>query len=55
MIYLYLSQREREGPIAKQWEGEGLRSFNDSRLAPSSSHALRHGPLLLPMGEGKFP
>ena len=106
MKVVYLSQREREGPIAKQWEGEGVRRWSAKPinrscgaiesaerreperaaggwtgpslvlrafaaqtmplawfavasqrrgLTPSSSHAVRRGPLLLPMGEGKAP
>ncbi len=43
-----LSHGERKGPVAKRWEGEGLRPF---RLNPSSSRALR-GALVFPMGEG---
>jgi hypothetical protein len=29
-----LSQREREGPIAKRWEGEGLRCLQFERRPP---------------------
>ncbi len=37
-----LSQRERNGPIAQGWEGEGLCPL---RRSPSSPHALtRAGP-----------
>jgi hypothetical protein len=36
-----LSQRERKGPIAQRWEGEGLTPL---RLNPSSSHAYGAGP-----------
>ena len=55
-----LSQREREGPAAKRWEGEGLHLRRSGRApcrpaghltTPSPSHAAR-GPLPLPMGEG---
>ena len=53
-----LSQRERKGPEAKPWEGEGLhpqpaRRHAVSRLNPSPSHAA-HGPLPLPLGEGSW-
>jgi hypothetical protein len=46
------SLREKEGPAAKRWEDEGVRSV---RLIlnlrnPSPSHASR-GPLPLPPGE----
>jgi hypothetical protein len=51
-----LSQREREGPAAKRWEGEGLRPH---RRAGTPSDAftphpptLRAGPSLSPPGEG---
>lgn len=50
-----LSHRERKGPIAQQWEGEGVRCRDPLHLIPSSSHALWHGPLLLPMGEVRKP
>jgi hypothetical protein len=43
-----LSQREREGPIAKQWEGEG--DIYATRTAPSPFRATRSLPL--PLGEG---
>ncbi len=36
-----LSHRERKGPVAKQWEGEG---FMPLRLNPSSTHASDAGP-----------
>ncbi len=43
-----LSQREREGPAAKRWEGEGLHLMPPY---PLILPRLRRGPLLLPMGE----
>lgn len=51
-----LSLRERKGPEAKPWEGEGLHRqpacrYAVSHLNPSPSHAM-HGPLPLPLGEG---
>ena len=36
-----LSPRERKGPIAQQWEGEGLSPLHPN---PSSSHACGAGP-----------
>ncbi len=50
---LSLSQRERKGPIAKQWEGEGLRSINIETVSPHPPVTSGDGPLLLPTGEGK--
>ena len=51
--FLSLSQRERKGPIAKQWEGEGLRSTNVETVSPHPPVTSGDGPLLLPTGEGK--
>ena len=50
---LFLSQRERKGPVAKQWEGEGLRSFKIETVSPHPPVTSGDGPLLLPTGEGK--
>jgi HupE / UreJ protein len=44
-----LSHWEREGPIAQQWEGEGLRRRG---LTPSPSHALRARAPSSPHGRG---
>ena len=47
----HLSQREREGPIAQQWGGEGtVPQIVDAD--PLILLRLRHRPLLLPQGEG---
>jgi len=46
---LPLSLREREGPIAKRWEGEG-QTFDDF---PLTLPLLRSGPLPLPWGEAQ--
>ncbi|MGH6907565.1 MAG: cobaltochelatase subunit CobN, partial [Aestuariivirga sp.] len=46
---LFLSLREREGPIAKQWEGEGIGSQPSGILSP---HPARAAPPS-PKGEGK--
>ena len=40
-----LSHRERKGPAAQRWEGEGL---SPRRLTPSSSHANGAGPSFSP-------
>ena len=42
---LLLSFRERKGPAAERWEGEGLRPV---RLTPSSTHACGAGPFFSP-------
>jgi len=47
--FLPLSLREREGPNAKRWEGEGQTSDN----FPLTFPLLRSGPLPLPQGEGQ--
>ncbi|HEV2569996.1 isoleucine--tRNA ligase [Sphingomonas sp.] len=41
-----LSQREREGPAAKRWEGEGDEALSSSPRSPAASRPL-------PMGEGE--
>src|SRR5690606_33482658 len=46
-----LSRREREGPDAKRWEGEGV-SICPARAEPLILPRLRRGPLLLPLREG---
>src|SRR5262245_59290325 len=47
-----LPLRERKGPIAQRWEGEGA-APSMGAIAPSPSHASR-GPLPLPHGERGF-
>ena len=49
-LEISLSHGERDA-IAQQWQGEGISSIWRERM-PSSSHRLREGPLLLPLGEG---
>jgi len=51
LLTLTLSRlREREGPIAQQWEGEGL---HRRQVIPHPSHPFGMGPFPLPLaGEG---
>jgi len=48
-LVLPLSLREREGPNAKRWEGEGQTPEDFPLTLP----LLRSGPLPLPLGEGQ--
>ena len=50
---LLLSQGEREGPIAQQWEGEGIGCMTVGSISPHPPIANGDGSPLLPTGEGK--